>query len=291
MLVRVRRLIVFWILPLFLCVVQNTVITQELMRFNKLTSVLMISLREIKRAISGLVVLSGSLEAMGNSMVVGQVPSMWMNAAYPSLKPLGSWVSDLIARLAFIQAWVDALKKPNIYWISGFTQAFLTGTLQNFARKYQIPIDQVAYDFRVLRPTEDKTAKSEPPDDGAVVYGLFADSARFDADTHCLAEALPRVLFSPMPHIHMLPANVSNLEPVEGSIDLYTVDKSMPPYQGGTCHVYMCPVYKTSVRFGVLSTTGHSTNFVIFMRIPIAAEHDQKHWVKRGVAMLTQLDD
>lgn len=273
----------------------NTVITQELMRFNKLTAVIMKSLKEIKRAIAGLVVLSGDLEAMGNSMVVGQVPKMWGAAAYPSLKPLGSWVSDLLARLAFIQAWVDNLTKPNTYWISGFyfTQAFLTGTLQNFARKYSIPIDQVGYDFKCLRPAEKATSESTPPDDGAVVYGLFVDSARFDVDDHCLAEAHPRVLFSAMPYIHMLPRHVKDLEPVKGSMELYTIDKSMPPYSpaDATCHVYMCPVYKTSVRFGVLSTTGHSTNFVILMRIPMSPEHDQKHWVKRGVAMLTQLDD
>ena len=271
----------------------NTVLTQELLRFNRLTAVLMKSLAEIKRAIAGLVVLSADLEAMGNSMVIGQVPQMWSKAAYPSLKPLGSWVSDLIARLAFIQQWVDSLQAPSLYWISGFyfTQAFLTGTLQNFARKYQIPIDMVAYDFVVLRPDEQEAATHSCPEDGSVVHGLFADSARFDVETHCLAEAHPRELFAPMPYIHMLPRHVHDLEPVKGHIDLYTIDKTMPPYQGGTCHVYMCPVYKTSVRFGVLSTTGHSTNFVIMMRIPMSEQHDQKHWVKRGVAMLTQLDD
>ena len=35
-------------------------------------------------------------------------------------------------------------------------------------------------------------------------------------------------------------------------------------------------------------TTGHY--FVMFLRIPMAAEHRQKHWIKRGVALLTQLD-
>ena len=271
----------------------NTVVTQELMRFNKLTAVIVRSLGEIKRALAGLIVLGGELEAMGNSIAIGQVPKIWSDAAYPSLKPLGSWVFDLIARLAFMQGWVDALRKPNLYWISGFyfTQAFLTGTLQNFARKYQIPIDEVAFDFAVLRPGEQATAADVPPEDGAVIHGLFLDSARFDVGAHCLEEAAPRELFAPVPYIHMLPRHVNDLEPVEGTMELYTVDRSMPPYQGGTCHVYMCPVYKTSVRYGVLSTTGHSTNFVIFIRVPMAAAHTQKHWIKRGVAMLCNLDD
>lgn len=264
----------------------NTVLTQELLRFNKLTGVIKRSLKEAQRAIKGLVVMSGDLEAMGNSMVDGHVPIEWSTAAYPSRKPLGSWVVDLLQRLDFLRAWSEAKMAPKVFWISGFffTQAFITGTLQNYARKYQLPIDTVAFDFAFLTPTQEELAYEVGPEDGSICRGLFLEGARWDVPNHVLAESKPRELHTAVPLFHLLPKPKADIEPVAGRPELYTGEIA------GTAHVYMCPIYKESTRQGVLSTTGHSTNFVMYIRVPMAKDHDQKHWIKRGVAMLTQKD-
>lgn len=259
----------------------NTVLSQEMIRFNNMTKVVKKSLADVQKAVVGLVVLSLELEALGDSMVNGQVPDMWMGIAYPSRKPLGSWSKDLVARLKFLQDWYDSKSYPANYWLSGFffTQAFLTGTKQNFARRNKLPIDECQYETLVQTEKQEKEDILTVPKDGAYVWGMFLDGGRWDRSTHALQESNPKELFVSLPTIHLLPKHSSKLEPVKDT-DV-----------GGTAHLYYAPCYKTSIRFGVLSTTGHSTNFVMKFRIPMDPKHNQRHWIKRGLAMLSQLDD
>lgn len=92
-----------------------------------------------------------------------------------------------------MQKWIDEGAPPS-FWISGFffTQSFLTGTMQNFARKYKLPIDTLQYTFNVIPPsiTEEKVKKA--PEDGCYIYGLFFDGARWDADEENISEQLPK---------------------------------------------------------------------------------------------------
>jgi len=105
----------------------NTVLTQELSRFNNLTKVIKVSLQDLKKAIKGEVLLSVDLENALNSLKDGAVPEMWISKSYPSLKKLGGYMEDLKARLQWFDEWVKE-GMPAYLWITRFffTQGFLT---------------------------------------------------------------------------------------------------------------------------------------------------------------------
>ncbi|KAB0793663.1 hypothetical protein PPYR_13283 [Photinus pyralis] len=244
----------------------NTVLRQELIRFNRLILVVQRTLRDVVKAVKGLVVMNKELEETHTSLVIGKVPASWMSKSYPSLKPLGSYIADLIARLKFLQDWIDN-GPPLVFWLSGFyfTQSFLTGVLQNYSRKLKIPIDFIQFEYFT---TEYETTVRKAPDTGVYIKGLFLEGARWDRVSKMLKESFPKILFDVVPIMWLKPGLKAEF-----------VERP----------AYICPLYKTSARRGVLSTTGHSTNFVMYTTFD--TDLSSTHWINRGVAGLCQLDD
>lgn len=163
-------------------------------------------------AIKGLILLTPELEETAKSLAENRVPLCFSRVSYPSLKPLSSWLKDLIQRLDFFQRWIDH-GHPTSFWLSGFffTQSFLTGILQSYARKEKIPVDEIAFDFDVLPSTttagalepmlesaagaegglrerseknssqKEESCRSEGKS-GCCIYGLYMDGARWDSE-------------------------------------------------------------------------------------------------------------
>ncbi|XP_048452570.1 dynein axonemal heavy chain 14-like [Rhincodon typus] len=296
------------------------ILRQEIDRFNRLLSVACSSLHSLCLAVKGQIILTDALEETYNSFLSMKMPKLWQLHSYESCKPLPSWIDDLIERVNFFRTWsrqfiATAQKRissgtaqkfppkkaneiqeidspePNAFWLSAFffPQGFLTALLQNHARKHGLSVDFVTFEFHVqssTKPTKDfsNTHKHksniwlqafkhpDPPEDGALLFGLYLDGACWDHINQVLQDSSVGERYYEMPEILFLPVQ----------IDRKTAGLSGKRF-------YECPLYRTSRRAEMLSSTGHSTNFVIPVNLPTLLP--VSHWVTRGVALLCQLDD
>lgn len=145
----------------------------------------------------------------------------------------------------------------------------MTASLQTYARKHMEAIDNLSFDFDILRHGLNPDAITEAPEDGVIVFGLYLEGARFCHSKWQVTDSLPGKMYDLLPAIHFKPA----------------VGHKQAP------NTYACPVYKTAVRKGVLSTTGMSTNYVVPIELPIAVGEPEQKWVLAGCAALCNLTD
>uniref|UniRef100_A0A8C3IXU7 Dynein axonemal heavy chain 6 n=1 Tax=Chrysemys picta bellii TaxID=8478 RepID=A0A8C3IXU7_CHRPI len=218
----------------------------------------------LNKAIAGFVVMSEEMEKVYNSFLNNQVPTLWANAAYPSLKPLGGWVKDLVLRTTFVDVsklpYDEVVGQPKSFWISGFffPQGFLTG-------KKKVNKSNVHARFCILVTC--CLFQLLSPEDGVLVHGMFMDASRWDDEEMVIEDALPRQMNPMLPVVHFEPHR--NYEPNPS--------------------LYQSPLYKTGARAGTLSTTGHSTNFVVTVLLPSKRPSD--YWISKGSALLCQLNE
>ena len=154
-----------------------------------------------------------------------------------------------------------------VWWVL-LPQGFMTGSLQNHARKYKLPIDELKFSFEITNYDEPAEVE-EPPTDGVYIHGIYFDGARWNGETRTIYDAKPQTNWAPVPVVHFIP------------FQNYVPDPTQ----------FSCPVYKTSTRSGALSTTGMSTNYVINIEMPCPEGQPPKKWVLAGVGCVINLND
>jgi dynein heavy chain len=238
-----------------------TVLMQEIDRYNILFQTVIRTLGALQLGIQGIVVITPELEQIFAGLLNAQVPSAWA-FAYPSLKPLASWMRDLVQRAEQINRWGN-VAMPKTFWFTGFTYptGFLTALMQTCARKSGEAIDSLSWEFIIV--PQDPASITQHPKDGAYMHGLFLEGARWDYEHGHLTEPHPMELFSDMPIIHFKP----------------TMAKKKIPR--GT---YQCPTYMYPFRSG----SRERPSFVIEVNLKCGV-FTNDFWIKRGTALLLAL--
>lgn len=237
----------------------QTVLLQEITRYNRLLSIIRSSLRDLLRSLRGEVVMSADLEQVFEALLEGKVPLSWQSA-YPSLKPLASWTRDLVARVDQLDTWSKG-DPPVVFWISGFTfpSGFLTALKQTAARAQNVAVDELSFEFTVMR----EYTYHQRPKEGAYISGLFLEGSGWDRDNACLSDPRPMELVTRMPVIHLRPI----------------INKRKAPKD-----VYHCPLYMYPVRAG-------ESSCIISVDLKMGPGITVSHCVKLGTALLCSTSD
>jgi dynein heavy chain len=274
----------------------NAVLVLELERFNKLLARVRGSLRDVVRALKGEAVMTPLLDRLTEDLRSSVTPSHWLTVSYPCLKPLGGYVADLHDRIAYFAGWIER-GVPTLCWLGGlfFPQSYITGVLQNFARQSGVTVDKVTWRTQVM-PAEPVAL----PVVGCYLSRLVIEGCRWSNENGFLTESLPKVLLEMFPAVHLFP--VAAAKALGGSSKSQSLNSSFF-YEddcgdemgdndlGDNGEVYSCPLYRTQARRGVLLTTGHSSNFLMNIELPIPGRTSSSTWRKAGVALFATSSD
>jgi dynein heavy chain len=238
----------------------QNVFLQECDRMNQLINEMLRSLRELELGLSGELQMSPKMEDLQNKLFLDRVPDSWGNLAYPSLRPLAAWLSNLIDRATQLQSWTEEpLSIPNVTNIAFMfnPQSFLTAIMQKTAQLNQLELDKLTIMTDVTRKSLEQTESKAR--EGAYVTGLFVEGARWNWQQGVLDESEPREMFCAMPVIGCKAVLVDKLE---------------------TNGVYTCPSYKTQQR-------GPTYVFNATLRSKAPASK----WILAGVCCIMEVAD
>eukprot|EP01107_Rhizomastix_libera_P003543 TRINITY_DN1618_c0_g1_i1.p1 TRINITY_DN1618_c0_g1~~TRINITY_DN1618_c0_g1_i1.p1 ORF type:complete len:3854 (-),score=1122.51 TRINITY_DN1618_c0_g1_i1:31-10566(-) len=238
-----------------------TVLVHEVERYNELLAIIKRSLIDLEKGITGTIVMSADLDEMLGCLFDNRVPPRWRNV-YPSLRLLAPWVFDLVQRLEMFQKW-SADKPPKVFWLGGFTfpTGFLTALLQVHARKNNVSIDSLSWEFIVMK--EELKEIKEYPSEGAYISGLLLEGASWDFAQGCLKDPNTLELECSMPIMYF--------KPVE------TKKKVLRD----PATVYNCPAYLYQIREG----TRERPSYMLTVELSSGKERPE-YWTQRGTAVL-----
>ncbi|CAK6983241.1 LOW QUALITY PROTEIN: dynein axonemal heavy chain 5-like, partial [Scomber scombrus] len=244
----------------------NIFLRQEVDRMQRVISSVRSTLTDLKLAIDGTIIMSEDLRDALDCMFDARIPRLWLRLSWPSAT-LGFWFSELLDRNQQLSSWIST-GRPNQFWLTGFfnPQGFLTAmrqetTRSNLSRGWAL--DTVTLSNDVTKMMREDVSAPPPEDMGGVyIYGLFLDGAGWDRRSAKITESPPKVLFTPLPVVHVYAVSSANMADSKRG--------------GEAVSLYSCPVYKKPRRTDL--------NFIFSLQL--RSSQPAEHWTLRGAALL-----
>ena len=186
------------------------------------------TLDELNLGFAGDLTMSAAMEELMYNLYDDIVPTTWSRIAWPSMRPLGSWLVDVNQRLSQLQTWTEhPIDIPRSTWLGGLRnpQSFLTAIKQVAAQEDKLELQTLVIFTDILKKSADEL--DAPAKVGAMVHGLYLEGARWNTAASNLETSKPKEMYCPMPAINCRAVTSNRLD---------------------AASVYHCPVYKTKER-------------------------------------------
>lgn len=138
-------------------------------------------------------------------------------------------------------------------------KSYLTGIIQEYSVANKLPLENL----RLKISFSEKSSDKDP-----IYKGLFVDL--WDTETKKICESKDKNNFVQ--------------EKCFGTFRLLVSSEEEQLKE----HEYMCPLFLTPSRDGDLSLQGTNPNLIRMFPIEFEGTFDTSHWIKRGVAMISQ---
>ncbi|KAL0485018.1 dynein heavy chain [Acrasis kona] len=241
----------------------NVFLGQEIDRLQRLITVTRKTLQELILAIDGTIIMSAELQDALNNLYDGRVPTKWVKLSWEATT-IGLWFTELLGRRDQLFFWLTK-ERPRSFWLTGFynPQGFLTAVKQEVTRAHSgWALDDVVEKTEVTKyENKDDVGKCE---EGVYIHGLFLEGAAWDRKNARLVESQPKVLFVPLPVLHVTAINAA---------------------QPDNKTKYKCPVYRNKKRNDITYIFSVDLNCTTAADTKTANEAKAK-WKLRGVALL-----
>jgi len=227
--------------------------------------------------------ISAEMEENAIALVLGKVPPLWWPKSFPTVDPVGLYITKLTARVTYIKHWVAVGHLPAV-WLPGLfhPREFVIAILQRHARITQLPLEQIANSYSTnlqavfseegfthvqQHSVASCTAthfQSLDALDGVVIGGLNLMGCYFDESTDSLRAQDGLNDFgqdtSPAPLVYMRPRAASKVR-----------------NRGVTVPVYQVPNYVPAAQY-------LTSNYIFSIPLPVTSAPND--WILRGVSLV-----
>lgn len=237
------------------------VLLYEIKSLKHILKIIMETLNTLKLTLNGYLPFTNSIKEFAEEIYKNKIPKIWKKIQINIFaENLAQYIDNLLKHSNFIKNWINQGRPTNIWFDALFNcKMFLSAILLTFSKKYNIPIEEIAFYFEITTNKE-----IEEDVDTYLICGLYICGGRWSLEKNMLVENFSNEIWQNMPPIYLKCSRIKkNIE-----------------------ETYICPIYITAGQH-IDSIELSSKNYIT--SIPLKTNISPIHFIKCGTALFCHI--